>query len=231
MDSLFAIPDGVRRGLPASKATIARSIRTAILGAYRVKNRVPPPEIKAHSTRAVGASSAVRHRAFADSFAKRQPGLPSTCFRQTTADSSLGRRILQAAVCQQHTPMVPVSPNEGSEKQILRFFLRLGDYGSAIQFLVLSKCNNEAFQLAQQHNQMEIYADVIGSENTSNEDYQSIALYFEGEKKHYQAGKFFLLCGQHARALKHFLKCPTAEENAAIEMAIEKRLARPKMKC
>lgn len=106
-------------------------------------------------------------------------------------------------------------------KMVARFFLRLGDYGSAIQFLVLSKCNNEAFQLAQQHNQMEIYADVIGSENTSNEDYQSIALYFEGEKKHYQAGKFFLLCGQHARALKHFLKCSATEENAAIEMAIE----------
>ncbi|XP_063813141.1 WD repeat-containing protein 19 [Pseudophryne corroboree] len=106
-------------------------------------------------------------------------------------------------------------------KMVARFFLRLSDYGSAIQFLVLSKCNNEAFQLARQHNQMEIYADVIGSENTSNEDYQSIALYFEGEKKHFQAGKFFLLCGQHARALKHFLKCSASDENTAIEMAIE----------
>ncbi|CAJ0919259.1 unnamed protein product [Ranitomeya imitator] len=82
MDSLFAIPDGVRRGLPASKATIARSIRMAILEAYRVKHRGPPPEMKAHSTRAVGASSAVRHRAFADGFAKRQPGLPSTRFAE-----------------------------------------------------------------------------------------------------------------------------------------------------
>ncbi|XP_073502065.1 WD repeat-containing protein 19 [Phyllobates terribilis] len=117
--------------------------------------------------------------------------------------------------------IVKETPSLEGAKMVARFFLRLGDYGSAIQFLVLSKCNNEAFQLAQQHNQMEIYADVIGSENTSNEDYQSIALYFEGEKKHFQAGKFFLLCGQHARALKHFLKCPTAEENAAIEMAIE----------
>ncbi|XP_069058187.1 WD repeat-containing protein 19 isoform X2 [Pleurodeles waltl] len=106
-------------------------------------------------------------------------------------------------------------------KMVARFFLQLGDYGSAIQFLVMSKCNDEAFQLAQQHNQMEIYADIIGSENTTNEDYQSIALYFEGEKKHFQAGKFFLLCGQHARALKHFLKCPSTEDNAAIEMAIE----------
>ncbi|XP_053314341.1 WD repeat-containing protein 19 [Spea bombifrons] len=106
-------------------------------------------------------------------------------------------------------------------KMVARFFLRLSDYGSAIQFLVMSKCNDEAFQLAQQHNQMEIYADVIGSENTSNEDYQSIALYFEGEKNHFQAGKFFLLCGQHARALKHFLKCSNTDENMAIEMAIE----------
>uniref|UniRef100_A0A8C0CLQ6 WD repeat domain 19 n=1 Tax=Balaenoptera musculus TaxID=9771 RepID=A0A8C0CLQ6_BALMU len=106
-------------------------------------------------------------------------------------------------------------------KMVARFFLQLGDYGSAIQFLVMSKCNNEAFTLAQQHNKMEIYADIIGSEDTTNEDYQSIALYFEGEKRHFQAGKFFLLCGQYSRALKHLLKCPSSEDNAAIEMAIE----------
>ncbi|XP_038608159.1 WD repeat-containing protein 19 isoform X1 [Tachyglossus aculeatus] len=106
-------------------------------------------------------------------------------------------------------------------KMVARFFRQLGDYGSAIQFLVMSKCNNEAFTLAQQHNQMEIYADVIGSEGATNEDYQSIALYFEGEKKHFQAGKFFFLCGQYSRALKHFLKCPASEDNVAIEMAIE----------
>ncbi|XP_019491540.1 PREDICTED: WD repeat-containing protein 19 [Hipposideros armiger] len=106
-------------------------------------------------------------------------------------------------------------------KMVARFFLQLGDYGSAIQFLVMSKCNNEAFTLAQQHNKMEIYADIIGSEDTTNEDYQSIALYFEGEKQHFQAGKFFLLCGQYSRALKHFLKCPSSEDNVAVEMAIE----------
>uniref|UniRef100_A0A8C5I6Y2 WD repeat-containing protein 19 n=1 Tax=Gouania willdenowi TaxID=441366 RepID=A0A8C5I6Y2_GOUWI len=105
-------------------------------------------------------------------------------------------------------------------KMVARFFLRLNDYGSAIHFLVLSQCNDEAFQLAQQHGQMEVYADIIGPEATQ-EDYQSIALYFEGEKKHLQAGKFFQKCGQYSRALKHFLKCPSTEENLAIEMAIE----------
>nr|XP_030126799.3 WD repeat-containing protein 19 isoform X2 [Taeniopygia guttata]XP_030126800.3 WD repeat-containing protein 19 isoform X2 [Taeniopygia guttata] len=106
-------------------------------------------------------------------------------------------------------------------KMVARFFLRLGDYGSAIQFLVMSKCNNEAFTLAQQHNKMEIYADIISSENATNEDYQSIALYFEAEKKHFQAGKFFLLCGQYGRALRHFLQSPSTEDNLAMEMAIE----------
>ncbi|NWY71077.1 WDR19 protein, partial [Erithacus rubecula] len=106
-------------------------------------------------------------------------------------------------------------------KMVARFFLQLGDYGSAIQFLVMSKCNNEAFTLAQQHNKMEIYADIISSESTTNEDYQSIALYFEAEKKHFQAGKFFLLCGQYGRALRHFLQSPSTEDNLAMEMAIE----------
>lgn len=40
-----------------------------------------------------------------------------------------------------------------------------------------------------------------GSEATT-EDYQSIALYFEGEKNHLQAGKFFQKCGQYSRVWK-----------------------------
>ena len=43
-----------------------------------------------------------------------------------------------------------------------RFFQKLNDYASAIQFLVMSQCNVEAFQLAQSHDQMEIYAEIIG---------------------------------------------------------------------
>ncbi|XP_005092773.1 WD repeat-containing protein 19 [Aplysia californica] len=104
-------------------------------------------------------------------------------------------------------------------KMVAKFFQKLNDYGSAIQFLVMSHCNDEAFQLAQQHRQMEIYADIIGSDATP-EDYQSIAVYFENEKNHFLAGKFFLLSGQYSKAMKHFLKC-NAEDGQAIELAIE----------
>ncbi|XP_059172519.1 WD repeat-containing protein 19-like [Physella acuta] len=104
-------------------------------------------------------------------------------------------------------------------KMVAKFFQRLNDYGSAIQFLVMSHCNDEAFQLAQQHRQMEIYADIIGADATV-EDYHSIAVFFEAEKNHFMAGKFFLLSGQYTKAMKHFLKC-NPEDGQAIELAIE----------
>ena len=44
-----------------------------------------------------------------------------------------------------------------------RFFQQLNDFASAIQFLVMSRCNDEAFQLAQTHGQMETYAEIIGN--------------------------------------------------------------------
>ncbi|XP_064636625.1 WD repeat-containing protein 19-like isoform X3 [Lineus longissimus] len=105
-------------------------------------------------------------------------------------------------------------------KMVAKFFLKLSDYSSAIQFLVMSKCNDEAFQLAQSHNQMETYAEIIGPDATPD-DYRSIALHFENERNHFMAGKFFLLCSQYAKALNHFLRCKNREEHQAIEMAIE----------
>lgn len=61
---------------------------------------------------------------------------------------------------------------------LIRFFLQLGDYGSAIQFLVMSKCNNEAFTLAQQHNKMEIYADIISEYSRLIVCLQCVLLFF-----------------------------------------------------
>ncbi|XP_071847434.1 WD repeat-containing protein 19-like isoform X2 [Apostichopus japonicus] len=106
-------------------------------------------------------------------------------------------------------------------KMVANFFMKLSDYSSAIQFLVMSKCNDEAFQLAQQHNQMEVYAEIIGPD-ASLEDFKSIALYFENEKNHFLAGKFFHMCEQYQRALKHFLRCPVSvDDSQALDLAIE----------
>ncbi|XP_022236593.1 WD repeat-containing protein 19-like, partial [Limulus polyphemus] len=105
-------------------------------------------------------------------------------------------------------------------KMVARFFQRLNDMTSAIQFLVLSKCHEEAFQLAQSSGKMDIYADVVG-EDASQEDYLSIATYYDHEKNHLMAGKFFHLAGQYRKAVKHLLKVSGSDSSQAIQVAIQ----------
>lgn len=80
-------------------------------------------------------------------------------------------------------------------KMVAKFFQKIGDFASAIQFLVLSQRNNDAFLLAQEHNQMEQYAEIIGDSATAD-DYTSIAVYFENKTDNFLAGKFFYLAGK-----------------------------------
>ncbi len=80
-------------------------------------------------------------------------------------------------------------------KMVAKFFQKIGDFASAIQFLVLSRCNDSAFLLAQEHQKMEQYAEIIGEQATP-EDYNSIALYFENKSQHFLAGKFFYMAGK-----------------------------------
>lgn len=79
---------------------------------------------------------------------------------------------------------------------IFSFFQKLGDYASAVQFLVMSKCNDEAFHLARMHGLMELYGDSLGKESNP-EDYESVALHFETENNYYLAGKFYLLASAY----------------------------------
>lgn len=105
-------------------------------------------------------------------------------------------------------------------KMVAKFFQNLGDFASAIQFLVMSRCSDEAFSLAQQHDQMERYAEIIG-ENATPDDYNSIAVYFENQRQFMLAGKFFMLSGQYPKALALLLRCPVTESGESIDLAIE----------
>ena len=112
--------------------------------------------------------------------------------------------------------------NEGA-KMVARFFLKLNDFSSAIQFLVISRCVDEAFQLAQQHAKMDLFADIVG-EDATPEDNHSIAVYFETERNHLQAGRFYQRAGEHGKALRHLLRVAATsqdQDNQAINLAIE----------
>lgn len=76
-------------------------------------------------------------------------------------------------------------------KLVATHFMKIKDYSSAIRFIVVSKANHEAFTMAKAHNQMALYADIIGPDATK-EDFLNIARHFEETGNHLQAGKFFL---------------------------------------
>ena len=101
---------------------------------------------------------------------------------------------------------------------VAKFFQNLGDYASAIRFLVLSKCAREAFTMAQDHNQMAIYEEVIGDDATPS-DLQAIAQFFDNRGATLQAGSFWQKAGDFSKALKLFLKS-TSEDGSHVDMAI-----------
>lgn len=83
-----------------------------------------------------------------------------------------------------------------------RFFQRLGDYRAAIRFLVLSRCHDEAFQLARQHHQMELYGEVLSDSleaDVKPQDFNSLALHFEGENNSLLAGKYYYHAGDYSK--------------------------------
>uniref|UniRef100_A0A803JHX3 Tyr recombinase domain-containing protein n=1 Tax=Xenopus tropicalis TaxID=8364 RepID=A0A803JHX3_XENTR len=104
-DALFVIPSGSRKGFPASKATIARWIREAIRRAYISLQKPPPFRIKAHSTRAMGASWACRNMASAEQLCRAATWASVHTFTKhyrfdtfASAEAAFGRKVLQSVV-------------------------------------------------------------------------------------------------------------------------------------
>lgn len=116
-------------------------------------------------------------------------------------------------------------------KMVARFFESINDYSSAIQFLVLSKCYNEAFAMAQQNGLMELYAQVIGKSKERkfslfdrrilekvlkdgreipHEDLEGTATFFQNQNNHLLAGKFFMFAQNYDRVRRKSLKRETA---------------------
>nr|CAD7198121.1 unnamed protein product [Timema douglasi] len=110
--------------------------------------------------------------------------------------------------------------------KIRMFFQRLNDYSSAIKFLVLSRCHDEAFQLARQHGQMELYGEILASSLDSEvrpDDFRSLALHFDSERKSLLAGKYYFHAGEYQKALKNLMNVVKAnsEDTEAISLAID----------
>ncbi|XP_053210855.1 WD repeat-containing protein 19-like isoform X2 [Panonychus citri] len=125
-------------------------------------------------------------------------------------------------------------------KMIARFFQKINDIESAIEFLILSKCNDEAFQLATSTGNVDIFAnfllDLTDQQQSKNngpakepfasklvEDFKSLAIYYEQSKNPLMAGKFYCLSGNCRKGVKLLLQSATitGDVGEAIKIAID----------
>nr|XP_012136574.1 PREDICTED: WD repeat-containing protein 19 isoform X4 [Megachile rotundata] len=112
-------------------------------------------------------------------------------------------------------------------KMVAKYFQKLNDYNSAIKFLILSNCHDEAFQLANQHGKMELYGEIlinaIDDSSERKEDFKSLAMHFESQKNNLLAGKYYFYAKEYQRALRHLLKAAqlVTDENEVLTLAID----------
>eukprot|EP01116_Phalansterium_solitarium_P013666 TRINITY_DN3106_c0_g1_i10.p2 TRINITY_DN3106_c0_g1~~TRINITY_DN3106_c0_g1_i10.p2 ORF type:complete len:1339 (+),score=616.68 TRINITY_DN3106_c0_g1_i10:197-4213(+) len=94
---------------------------------------------------------------------------------------------------------------------------KIGDFKTAIEFLLVAKLSDEAFVLAQKHNEMEKYTDVLGNAGTP-EEYKRVAQYYESKNDLLNAGVFYMTCGSYPKALELFLQVGESAADKAIEL-------------
>ncbi|KAJ1448620.1 hypothetical protein M885DRAFT_538620 [Pelagophyceae sp. CCMP2097] len=113
--------------------------------------------------------------------------------------------------------IVRATASSDGAQLVARFCQQHGDIRGAIEFLLMARQSDEAFDLAKAHSQVDVYAAALG-EHMSPDDALQVAQYYEKEHDLGKAGKYHAVCGQYARALKLFIQCGDKEVHSAIEI-------------
>ncbi|XP_028136974.1 WD repeat-containing protein 19 [Diabrotica virgifera virgifera] len=112
-------------------------------------------------------------------------------------------------------------------KMVAKFFLGLNDIASAIKFLIISKCIDEAFDLAKKHGKMMLYGkillDTFSEDDIKPQDFVSVATHFENEQNFLLSGKYWFHAKDYQKAMKFLLKAArsSSKEKEAITVAID----------
>ena len=109
-------------------------------------------------------------------------------------------------------------------RMLAKFYQSINDYESALQFLIHCGSVNEAFQLAQRHNMLKHYGELLEQHDGAKaSEFLVLAQYFENEKYTLLTGKYYFLAKEYAKALKLLLKASTFgnDEQQALSLAID----------
>mmetsp|Transcript_13758 Transcript_13758/g.22763 ORF Transcript_13758/g.22763 Transcript_13758/m.22763 type:complete len:1465 (-) Transcript_13758:1902-6296(-) len=137
--------------------------------------------------------------------------------RANDVDKVVEIMLRQLDKVQQAFDLVRDSASTEGAILVADYCLEIQNYRGAIEFLMMANKSEDAFKLAQSHNQVDVYANLLG-DNIAGEDALRVAHYYEKIQDFGQAGKFYALCSQYQRALKLFIQCGDREIDAAIDV-------------
>merc|ERR1719353_2665142 len=92
-----------------------------------------------------------------------------------------------------------------------------GNVRGAVEFLLLANNDEEAFHLAETHDEMEVYEQGLDEKGT-NTQHMGIAKYYEQRNLLSKAAKHYSLCEEYQMALKLYLKVGEKEIDNAIDV-------------
>lgn len=100
---------------------------------------------------------------------------------------------------------------------VAKHCMSTGDTRTAIEFYLLAKRSEEAFDVAAKNEQMDALTAALGAGGTP-EEYKKVAQYYEDRHDHLKAGEFWLLYRDFGKALRFFLQCGERAVNQAIDV-------------
>jgi hypothetical protein len=106
--------------------------------------------------------------------------------------------------------------SEGA-KLAARFCSDRRDWRAAIEFLILSKAADEAFELATRHEEMAVFTAALGKDGTAGQ-YQAVASYYEAKGEFSTAGDFWQEASEPLKALRTYLQCGEREIDKAVQV-------------
>ena len=92
---------------------------------------------------------------------------------------------------------------------------KVGDFTSAIEFLLLAECREEAFNLADREGAMDTFASLIGEQGSETE-FREIAKYYTATGALQSAGDYYAKAGDSRAATKAYLEANTEDALLAV---------------
>lgn len=137
--------------------------------------------------------------------------------RAKDTDKVVELQLRQLDQVQQAFDLVRITSSAQGAQVVAEYCQETNDFRGAIEFLLIANKSDEAFKLAQAQQIVDVYTNLLG-ESISADDATKVAHYYEKAQDFGKAGKFYALCGQHARALRLFLQCGDRHIDDAIDV-------------